>query len=185
MICKIFVIICFSPVLTLLSDSINQELAKLKEFRNKVADENQKYMEGHPELKTLLDDFVAAVLHHKPPDVVKFGVFFFSSIHKNGKFGPCPVIIAGPSGVGKGTIINRLLETFPQIFGFSVSHTTRAPRPGETDGVHYNFVSKGEFEDAVERGEFVEFAKVHTNYYGTSLQAIEKVSISILFKPLL
>ena len=51
-----------------------------------------------------------------------------------------PIVMCGPSGVGKGTLINRLMADFPGKFGFSVSHTTRAPRPGETDGVHYNFV---------------------------------------------
>eukprot|EP01039_Chlorochromonas_danica_P004387 gene4387-4808_t len=93
----------------------------------------------------------------------------------NNSIGPSPVVIAGPSGVGKGTLINKLLEAFPDLFGFSVSHTTRAPRPGEVNGVHYHFVSKEEFEDAVERGDFVEYAKVHTNYYGTSYQAIDSI----------
>lgn len=132
-------------------------------------------MESHPELQRLLDDFVTAVITHKPTDLVNFGLYFFNNVRSNGKFGPCPIIIAGPSGVGKGTIINRLMTTYPEIFGFSVSHTTRAPRPGEIDGVHYNFVTKGEFEEAIERGDFVEYAKVHTNFYGTSFQAIEKV----------
>jgi guanylate kinase len=106
---------------------------------------------------------------------VNFGIFYFNNLRKNGKVGPCPIIFAGPSGVGKGTIINKLLEAFPELFGFSVSHTTRPPRQGEVDGVHYNFVTKADFEEAVERGDFVEYAKVHTNYYGTSIQAIEKV----------
>lgn len=68
-----------------------------------------------------------------------------------------------------------LLSKFPETFGFSVSHTTRAPRPGEENGVHYNFVAKGDFELAVERGDFIEYAKVHTSYYGTSQMAVEKV----------
>lgn len=127
-------------------------------------------------MRTLIDDFVAAVIAHKPADLVKFGAFFFSDLRKNGGLGPCPVVIAGPSGVGKGTLINRLLAQFPESFGFSVSHTTRAPRPGEENGVHYNFVTKGEFEQAVEKGDFIEYAKVHTSYYGTSLLAVEKVS---------
>ena len=58
-----------------------------------------------------------------------------------------PLIIAGPSGVGKGTLIKRLTEQdFPDRFGFSVSYTTRKPRPGEVDGVHYNFVERSDFE---------------------------------------
>eukprot|EP01040_Poterioochromonas_malhamensis_P005525 gene5525-5938_t len=155
---------------------IEEELNKLKNFRNKIIDENEKYLKSHPEFRKLLDDFVTAVFNHKPSDVIKFGAEYWNGIYKNGKFGPYPVIIAGPSGVGKGTLITRLLSTFPDVFGFSVSHTTRAPRPGEEHGVHYFFISKPEFEESVERGDFVEYAKVHTNYYGTSFHAIDSVT---------
>ena len=89
---------------------------------------------------------------------------------------PSPCVVAGPSGVGKGTIIERLLAKYPQYFGFSVSHTTRGPRPGEVDGQHYNFVTVEAFEEAVGKGEFIEHAKVHTNYYGTSFAAVDKVT---------
>jgi len=154
---------------------IKAELEKLQDYRNKINEENQRYVDGHPELRTLIDEFVAATILHKPNDIVKFGQFFFNNWRKNAGQGPCPVIIAGPSGVGKGTIINKLLEKFPSIFGFSVSHTTRDPRPGEENGVHYNFVSKSDFEETIEKREFVEYAKVHTNYYGTSFKAVEKV----------
>jgi guanylate kinase len=159
------------------SHRIASELKKLQEYRARIGDENQKYIQAHPELRSLVDDFVAAVIAHKPDDLIKFGAFFFSDLRKNGLLGPCPVVIAGPSGVGKGTLINKLLTDFPEFFGFSVSHTTRGPRPGEENGVHYNFVTKGDFEIAVEKGDFIEYAKVHTSYYGTSLQAVEKVSI--------
>lgn len=86
-----------------------------------------------------------------------------------------PIVFAGPSGVGKGTIVNRLMKEHPSLFGFSVSHTTRGPRPGEENGVHYNFVTKEEFEKAIENKEFIEYAHVHTNYYGTSIAAVDKV----------
>jgi guanylate kinase len=95
----------------------------------------------------------------------------------NMNIGPKPVVFAGPSGVGKGTVINALMQKFPNAFGFSVSHTTRGPRPGEVDGVHYNFVAKPEMEEAITRGEFIEHANVHTNLYGTSIQAVDKVSL--------
>ena len=87
----------------------------------------------------------------------------------------CPIVIAGPSGVGKGTFVKMLMDKYPNLFGFSVSHTTRAPRPGEENGVHYNFVEKTDMEAAIERGEFIEHAAVHTNFYGTSIAAVEKV----------
>ena len=57
-----------------------------------------------------------------------------------------PVVVCGPSGVGKGTLLGRLMADYPDEFGFSVSHTTRQPRPGEQDGVHYHFVSREEME---------------------------------------
>jgi len=86
-----------------------------------------------------------------------------------------PVVFAGPSGVGKGTLVKKLMDKYPSLFGFSVSHTTRGPRPGEEDGVHYNFVAKEDMEAAIARGEFIEHAHVHTNIYGTSIAAVEKV----------
>lgn len=87
-----------------------------------------------------------------------------------------PVVMCGPSGVGKGTLINRLMADFPGRFGFSVSHTTRAPRPGEEDGVHYNFVEKADMEADIAAGKFLEYAHVHENIYGTSLAAVEAVA---------
>jgi len=87
-----------------------------------------------------------------------------------------PVVICGPSGVGKGTLLARLISTHPDRFGFCVSHTTRAPRPGEVDGVHYHFCDKEEMEAAIARGEFLEHAHVHANIYGTSVAAVEAVS---------
>lgn len=156
-----------------------------------MKEDNQAYLDTHPELSGIIDKFVSACVSHKPNDVIKFGAFFFSDLKKTGGVGPCPVIFAGmltifillcvtnhitgPSGVGKGTIVNKLMAKFPNIFGFCVSHTTRAPRPGEEDGIHYNFVTKAEMEEAIDRSEFVEYAKVHSNIYGTSFNAVEKV----------
>jgi hypothetical protein len=86
------------------------------------------------------------------------------------------VVICGPSGVGKGTLLTRLIQAHPDRFGFCVSHTTRAPRPGEINGVHYHFCDVAEMEAAIGRGEFLEHARVHSNIYGTSLAAVEAVS---------
>lgn len=87
---------------------------------------------------------------------------------------PC-LVVAGPSGVGKGTIIKHLKHNHPGVFGFSVSHATRKPRPGEIDGLHYNFVTVEEFEKLIAENAFLEYAKVHGNYYGTSYAAIQSV----------
>ena len=87
-----------------------------------------------------------------------------------------PIVIAGPSGVGKGTLIARLRADFPAAFGFSVSHTTRAPRAGEEDGVHYHFTTREAMGAAIAKGEFLESADVHGNMYGTTFAAITSVA---------
>ncbi len=82
-------------------------------------------------------------------------------------------VISGPSGAGKGTLVNRALEICPNI-ALSISATTRKPREGEVDGVHYHFLSVDEFEDTIEKDGFIEWAQVHSNYYGTPLAPIEE-----------
>ncbi|GKT22616.1 unnamed protein product [Aduncisulcus paluster] len=86
-----------------------------------------------------------------------------------------PIVLNGPSGVGKSTLIGMLMKEFPELFGFSVSHTTRSPRVGEKDGVDYFFVSQEEIEKYIEEGKMLETAKVHSNFYGTSVMAVEMV----------
>lgn len=76
-------------------------------------------------------------------------------------------VLSGPSGAGKSVLIRRLLDELPGI-RFSVSSTTRAPRPGESDGVSYHFVSKERFQAGVAAGEFLEHAEYSGNFYGTS-----------------
>lgn len=87
-----------------------------------------------------------------------------------------PIVISGPSGVGKGTLISKLMKEFPSMFGFSVSHTTRAPRDKEINGVHYHFAERSLMEEEIKGGKFLEFANVHGNLYGTSIEAVEVVA---------
>ncbi|KAF8403811.1 hypothetical protein HHK36_011917 [Tetracentron sinense] len=89
---------------------------------------------------------------------------------------PKPLVISGPSGVGKGTLISKLMKEFPSTFGFSVSHTTRALRDKEKDGVHYHFTERSAMEKEIQEGKFLEYASVHGNLYGTSIEAVEMVS---------
>lgn len=77
------------------------------------------------------------------------------------------IIFAGPSGVGKGTILKELLKDKSLNLAYSISMTTRAPRPGEVDGESYFFVSKEAFEKAIENDELLEYARYVDNYYGT------------------
>jgi len=81
-------------------------------------------------------------------------------------------ILSAPSGAGKSSLINALLKKHSDM-KVSVSHTTRSPRPGEENGVHYHFVTTDEFKALITKDDFFEWAQVFDNYYGTSKQAIE------------
>ncbi|QKX59599.1 uncharacterized protein TRUGW13939_06736 [Talaromyces rugulosus] len=83
-----------------------------------------------------------------------------------------PVILSGPSGVGKGTLFRKLSDAHPDIFALSVSHTTRKPRPEEVEGQDYFFISPAEFPALVSQGAFLEYALFNGHYYGTSKEAI-------------
>ena len=82
------------------------------------------------------------------------------------------LIISGPSGTGKGTLVKALMEK-DSSFRFSCSITTRAPREGEIEGVHYNFVSPESFQTLIEQDAFLEYATVHGNCYGTLKEPVE------------
>ncbi len=83
------------------------------------------------------------------------------------------VVISGPSGCGKSSLIKEILKIEKDTY-FSISTTTREIRDGEKEGVNYFFVSKEEFEEDIKKGNFLEWAKVHDNYYGTSLKPIKE-----------
>ncbi|KAI0791635.1 guanylate kinase [Irpex lacteus] len=87
-----------------------------------------------------------------------------------------PLLISGPSGVGKSTLLKRLFAEYPDKFGFSVSHTTRKPRPGEVHGEHYYFVSRDEFLKLISENAFIEHAEFSGNFYGTSFMTVRQVS---------
>ena len=106
-----------------------------------------------------------------------------------------PLVISGPSAVGKGTMINKLVnhynhkideavdshefnvddKSIHDVFGFSVSHTTRKPRPGEIDGIHYHFTTREKMMEDIKQNKFIEYAEVHGNLYGTSYESVETV----------
>ena len=84
---------------------------------------------------------------------------------------PRVLVLSAPSGAGKSSLARALADADPRV-AFCVSHTTRPPRPGEVDGVHYHFVGRHEFEAMVDAGEFLEHARVFDRYYGTSRGAL-------------
>lgn len=83
------------------------------------------------------------------------------------------VVISGPSGVGKSTVVKKLFKLYPRL-RMSISSTTRAPRPGEIHGRHYYFITQEEFDLRVKQNQFLEWAKVHGSYYGTPRQFIDQ-----------
>uniref|UniRef100_A0A8C2BE90 Guanylate kinase n=1 Tax=Cyprinus carpio TaxID=7962 RepID=A0A8C2BE90_CYPCA len=101
---------------------------------------------------------------------VRFISRFFSAMA-----GPRPVVMSGPSGAGKSTLLKKLLTEFEGVFGFSVSHTTRSPRPGEEEGKDYHYVSREVMKAAIANGEFIENAEFSGNMYGTSKAAVQAV----------
>ena len=83
------------------------------------------------------------------------------------------IVVSGASGTGKGTVCKKILDDMPQV-AYSISATTRAPRPGEVDGKEYYFISRDEFKAWIADGKFLEFADVYGNFYGTPLNKIEE-----------
>jgi guanylate kinase len=88
------------------------------------------------------------------------------------------VVISGPSGSGKSTLLTKLFDEFKGCFAFSISHTTRKPRPGETNGVEYHFVTREEFLKLVADNAFLEYAEFSGNMYGTSKKSVMDISQS-------
>jgi guanylate kinase len=84
-------------------------------------------------------------------------------------------VVSAPAGTGKNTLVNKLLAEFPLVIQESISCTTRKPRAGEIDGVHYHFLDKEIFHQRVADGDFLEYAEVFGNYYGTSRSLVEKL----------
>ncbi|OEW07631.1 guanylate kinase [Campylobacter sp. BCW_6871] len=80
------------------------------------------------------------------------------------------LLISGPSGAGKSTLLKKLFDEFEDELYFSISSTTRKPREGEKNGIHYHFISHEEFQKGIDGDHFLEWAKVHENFYGTSLK---------------
>ncbi|RVE61734.1 hypothetical protein OJAV_G00176140 [Oryzias javanicus] len=89
--------------------------------------------------------------------------------------GPRPVVFSGPSGAGKSTLLKKLMSEYDSVFGFSVSHTTRKPRPGEQNGIDYHYVSREEMQAGINNGDFIENAEFSGNLYGTSRAAVQAV----------
>ena len=87
------------------------------------------------------------------------------------------LIVSGPAGSGKGTVVSKLIRAHEEI-ALSVSATTRQPRPGEQNGVHYHFITKDDFEKRIKNGEILEYTTYCENYYGTPLKEVNEALLS-------
>lgn len=85
------------------------------------------------------------------------------------------IVISGPSGVGKSTLLHRLFREYPDNFGFSVSYTSRSPRIGESHGTDYYFTDEETFKNKIKNNDLLEWACVHGNYYGTGKAEVEQI----------
>ncbi|KAL2758960.1 hypothetical protein ACRALDRAFT_1062050 [Sodiomyces alcalophilus JCM 7366] len=99
----------------------------------------------------------------------------FAGDHRHTSVAPSdrrPIVISGPSGVGKSTLCKKLLAAHPGTFAITVSHTTRAPRAGEAEGITYYYVSRDTFESLIKKDTFIEYTEFNGNLYGTSKQTV-------------
>lgn len=146
--------------------------------KDALTEEHKQYLLAHPEIRQLLQDFMSKLLLKKPDDVYEFSNEYFSYF-KNQKAKDSkqikPLVICAPSGCGKGTLINRLFKDFPDMFKLSVSFTTRKAREGEQHGVNYFYTDVKNFEEEIEKGNFIEYTKYAENYYGTNKNQVLEI----------
>ena len=145
-----------------------QAIAKL------LSSADQEYLLKQTSIPKLLNEYLIALAETRQEDIDTFTAAFFSTLRvdKSGMT-TTPLVIMGPSGCGKETLHKRLRRQYPHHFAFSVSYTTRAPRPGEVDGVNYFFVTKEQFQARIESGDFLEHVTFSGNQYGTSKSYLE------------
>lgn len=160
-----------------------EEISQLNDRKLALKGQHQAYLKDHPEMKNILSDFMCAVLVEKPDDVFAFAkIYFESNRPTKTKRDPTkhykPVVVGGPPGAGKGTLIKMLMKAYPNNFGFAISHTSREPRPGEEDGVHYHFSQREEIISSIRSGKFIEWAEIQGAFYGTSVAAVDAVRLS-------
>lgn len=156
---------------------IEEELAKLKESRIKMKAITTNYVDAHPELREIIDDFMSAAIARKPADVVQFGWEFFTDLRNMKLINSMPtIVVTGPATVGKSTVLNELLKYFPTMFATPILHTTRPPAPEEVPGKDFFFETADIFEQAISQGELVlHYGDSVTGQYGLSYASIGNV----------
>eukprot|EP00826_Nyctotherus_ovalis_P057652 TRINITY_DN7891_c0_g1_i1.p1 TRINITY_DN7891_c0_g1~~TRINITY_DN7891_c0_g1_i1.p1 ORF type:complete len:286 (-),score=90.69 TRINITY_DN7891_c0_g1_i1:114-971(-) len=153
----------------------NEVLNVLEIKEGAIRGKSIEYIQQHPELLEILNSFIFNLLLREPRDVAAFARTYFDSFDLRASYFK-PLVISGPSAVGKGTLIRMLLKEFPDAFELSVSYTTRDPRPGEVHGKDYYFIKISQFNDMVRQNMFVEHCVVHGNLYGTAKSEITRIT---------
>ena len=149
-----------------------QELSSLNARKSSLKASHTLYLASHPEVASMLNDFLAQVLLARPDDVYAFAGEHFGELSpsdgvagRTSLKGHVPVVVCGPRGVGKGTLLALLTKAFPGEFALAVSHTTRAQRAGEEEGEDYHFTTRDKMTQEVEDGKFIEVMEVNGNMY--------------------
>lgn len=152
-----------------------EELSRLNERKHELKSAHAAYLREHPEVTRMLGDFMSAALLEKPVDVFEFAERHFLEFQPKMK-GHRALIISGPPAVGKKTLIAKMANSYPEAFGFCISHTTRLPRDDEQDGVNFHFVSKEKFNVMLQSGSFIAHTEEDNgDMYGTSVVSIAAV----------
>ena len=156
-----------------------QEISHLNDRKVELKAEHTTYIEAHPELRTLLNDFVCAALLEKPPDAFAFAADHFAAIAPAGMAppaltrGPPPLVLVGFKGT---PLVDLLRETFVDAFDAPIATTTRRPEAGEEPGVRLNFTTREQFVEDIEAGKFFEHEEDENGFFfGTTLDAIARV----------
>ena len=151
-------------------------LAYFHRIKNNLKTEHQEYLLSHPEIKQLLSDYLTKLLLHKPTNIYKFSNSYFKYFEKHSMPSKVrPLLICGPSGSGKHTLVKRLKKDYPHYFKLLVSYTTRHPRKSEIAGITYNFVSKDDFKKEIEFGNFIEYEEFEGDFYGTNRRDVQGI----------
>lgn len=154
--------------------SKHTEHAFVQTIQKLLSSADQEYLSKHTSIPKLLNEYLISLAETRPADVDAFTKAFFASFKvEKSSLVTTPLVIIGPSGCGKETLHKRLRRQYPHHFAFSVSYTTRSPRPGEVDGVNYFFVTSEQFQARIDSGDFLEHVTFSGNQYGTSKSYLE------------
>jgi len=153
----------------------NEVLQYLSVRKDELIESHEEYVQSHPEIREVLNDFLSSVLLHKPDDVYVYAKEYFHPFNPTPLRGK-PFIIVGPSGVGKNTLVQAILKKYEGIFEKKVSYTTRQEKKHLKPGKNYQLISREEFEKKIQSKDFVEHTEINGHYYGTCKKELQRIN---------